>query len=45
MIILREDNLREGKVLIRNLVKEEQNYISLKDTLSTILLARKSMQS
>jgi hypothetical protein len=26
-------------------VKEEQNYISLKDTLSTILLARKSMQS
>ena len=45
MIILRDDNLREGKILIRNLMKEEQNYVSLKDTLPSIMLARKSMQS
>ena len=45
MLILRDDNIREGKILLRNLVKEEQNYISLKDTLPSILLAKKAMQS
>ncbi|MEN6445861.1 MAG: ATP phosphoribosyltransferase regulatory subunit [Candidatus Cloacimonas sp.] len=45
MLILRDDNIREGKILLRNLMKEEQNYIPLKDTLPSILLARKSLQS
>jgi histidyl-tRNA synthetase len=43
MLILREDNIREGKVLLRNLQKEHQDYISLKDTLPAILLARKAL--
>jgi len=45
MLILRDDNIREGKILLRNLMKEEQNYISLKDTLPSIMLAKKAMQS
>jgi histidyl-tRNA synthetase len=45
MLILRDDNIREGKILLRNLVKEEQKYISLKDTLPSIMLAKKAMQS
>ncbi len=44
MIILRDDNIREGKVLIRNLVKEHQDYISLSDIISEILIARKALQ-
>ena len=43
MLILREDNIREGKVLLRNLQKEHQDYVSLKDTLPAILLARKAL--
>lgn len=43
MLILREDNIREGKVLLRNLQKEHQDYILLKDTLPAILLARKAL--
>lgn len=43
MIIIRDDNIREGKILLRNLMKEHQDYVSLKDTLPAILLARKAL--
>jgi histidyl-tRNA synthetase len=45
MVILRSDNLREGKALLKNLVKEKQNYISLSDLLPEINLIRKAVQS
>ena len=44
MLIIRDDNLRDGKILLRNLVKEHQDYVSLKDTLPAILLARKALK-
>jgi histidyl-tRNA synthetase len=44
MLIIRDDNIREGKILLRNLVKEHQDYVSLKDTLPAILLARKALK-
>jgi histidyl-tRNA synthetase len=43
MIILREDNIREGKVLLRNLGKEKQDYIPLADLIPGILLIKKSL--
>lgn len=45
MIIIREENVREGKILMRNLIKERQDYISLHDILDAILIARKSLNS
>ncbi len=44
MLIIRDDNIREGKILLRNLMKEHQDYVSLKDTLPAILLARKALK-
>ena len=44
MLIIRDDNIREGKILLRNLVKEHQDYVSLKDTLPAIILARKALK-
>lgn len=44
MLIIRDDNIREGKILMRNLMKEHQDYIPLKDTLPAVLLARKAMK-
>jgi len=45
MLILREENIREGKLLLRNLIKESQNYIFLKDTIPAVLLAQKALQN
>ncbi|PKN80660.1 MAG: hypothetical protein CVU48_01140 [Candidatus Cloacimonetes bacterium HGW-Cloacimonetes-1] len=42
MIILREENIREGKVLIRNLGKEHQDYTALNQIINEILIARKA---
>ena len=42
MIILREENIREGKVLIRNLGKEHQDYTPLNQIINEILIARKA---
>lgn len=43
MLILRDDNIREGKILLHNLVKEYPAYIALNQVVSEILLARKSL--
>lgn len=43
MLIIREDNIREGKILLRNLSKDHQDYIRLKDTIPAILVARKAL--
>lgn len=43
MIVIRDENVREGKVLMRNLIKEHQDYISLNGIIEAILLARKSL--
>ncbi|MBM4403033.1 MAG: ATP phosphoribosyltransferase regulatory subunit [Candidatus Cloacimonetes bacterium] len=44
MIILRDENIREGKILIRNLVKEYQDYIPLNQISQEIIIARKALQ-
>lgn len=43
MIIIREENVREGKVLLRNMNKEHQDYVGLSNIVDEILLARKSL--
>ncbi len=45
MIILRDENIREGKVLIRNLAKEHQDYVALSQIITEILIARKALQT
>ncbi len=45
MIILRDENIREGKVLIRNLAKDYQDYVPLSQIISEILIARKALQT
>lgn len=44
MVILRSDNIRDGKVLLKNLVKNSQEYLKLADLLPEIDLIRKSVQ-
>src|SRR5690606_23840575 len=44
MIVIREENVREGKVLLRNLIKDHQDYVSLDNIMHEILLARKSLK-
>jgi len=44
MIILRSDNVREGKILLKNLVKDSQDYIALAELLPEIELIRKVVQ-
>jgi histidyl-tRNA synthetase len=43
MIIIRDENVREGKILMRNLAKDHQDYASLNGIMDEILLARKSL--
>lgn len=43
MIVIREENVREGKILMRNLIKDHQDYISLTSIMDAILLARKAL--
>jgi histidyl-tRNA synthetase len=43
MIILRADNIREGKVMLKNLVKEKQTYVALSDLLPEIDIIKKSV--
>jgi histidyl-tRNA synthetase len=43
LIIVREENVREGKILMRNLAKEHQDYVALHEITDAILLARKSL--
>jgi len=44
MIILRSENIREGKALLKNLVKDKQEYVSLSELLPEIELIRKAVQ-
>ncbi len=44
MIILRDENIREGKALLKNLLKDKQEYVSLSNLLSEIDLIRKAVQ-
>lgn len=43
MLVIRDENVREGKILMRNLIKEHQDYIKLDGIIEAILLARKSL--
>lgn len=43
MIILRSENIREGKALLKNLVKEKQTYVTLGDLLPEIDIIKKSL--
>jgi len=43
MIVIRDENVREGKILLRNLIKEIQDYVALNSIMDEILLARKSL--
>ncbi len=43
MIILREDNIREGKVLLHNLSKDKQEYVTLEGLIPSIEVIRKSL--
>jgi histidyl-tRNA synthetase len=44
MVILRAENIREGKALLKNFLKEKQSYVSLSDLLPEIDIIRKSAQ-
>jgi histidyl-tRNA synthetase len=44
MVILRAENIREGKALLKNFIKEKQSYVSLSDLLPEIDIIRKSAQ-
>ncbi|MCD8480245.1 MAG: hypothetical protein LRZ88_08490 [Candidatus Cloacimonetes bacterium] len=43
MIVIRDENVREGKILLRNMGKEHQDYVALNSIMDAILLARKSL--
>lgn len=43
MIVLRDDNIREGKLLLRNISREDQSYIPLNQITDSLKLARKSL--
>jgi histidyl-tRNA synthetase len=43
MIVIRDENVREGKVLLRNMAKEHQDYVTLDSIMDEILLARKAL--
>lgn len=45
MLVIRDENIREGKILMRNLNKGHQDYIKLDGILDAILLARKSLNN
>lgn len=40
---LREDNIRDGKVLLYNLAKEHQEYVALTQLTDAVLVARKAL--
>jgi hypothetical protein len=44
MITLREENIREGKLLLYNLEHNEQTYIPLNRLLDTVQLVRKTLK-
>lgn len=43
VIIIREDNIREGKLLLYKIAKEEQGYISLNHLSESLEIARKTL--
>ena len=45
MITLREENIREGKVLLYNLEHKEQSYIPLNRILDTVQVVRKTLKN
>ncbi|MFO7660368.1 MAG: ATP phosphoribosyltransferase regulatory subunit [Candidatus Cloacimonadaceae bacterium] len=44
VVILRDDNIREGKAMLKNLVKDKQEYVSLSELLPELELIRKALQ-
>jgi len=44
MVIVRADNIREGKVLLKNLVKNNQKYLSLSELVPAVELIKKAVQ-
>jgi len=43
LFAIREDNIRDGKILLHNLAKEHQEYIPLAQVGEAVLLARKAL--
>jgi len=43
LLIIRDENVREGKILMRNMIKEHQDYVGLTGIMDAILLARKAL--
>lgn len=43
MIIIREENIREGKILLNNLGKEHQEYVPLDHIIEAVQIARKAL--
>ena len=43
LLVIRDENVREGKILMRNMIKDHQDYVSLNGIMDAILLARKSL--
>jgi histidyl-tRNA synthetase len=44
MIVLRKENISEGKVFLKNFLKEKQSYVMLSDLIREIDVVRKSVQ-
>ncbi len=42
MIVLREDNIRDGKLLLRNITRDDQSYIPLSQIADSVNIARKA---
>ncbi|MDP3115353.1 MAG: ATP phosphoribosyltransferase regulatory subunit [Candidatus Cloacimonadaceae bacterium] len=43
MILIREENIREGKILLNNLGKEHQEYVALDHIIEAVQIARKAL--
>ncbi len=44
MIIIREENIREGKLLLHKISKEDQAYVSLNNLTESVQIARKALK-
>ena len=44
LFAIREENIRDGKILLHNLVKDHQEYIPLSQVADAVLLARKALK-
>ncbi|MFA5510107.1 MAG: His/Gly/Thr/Pro-type tRNA ligase C-terminal domain-containing protein, partial [Candidatus Cloacimonadaceae bacterium] len=45
LFAIRDQNIRDGKILLYNLIKEHQEYIPLSDISNAVLVARKAINN